>query len=247
MAAAASRLGAAPPRADRGAATIRAGSAPMPRTPRLPAVRISKSRSFSSTPKSSRAALSASSTLLPVNSRYALISGVYLGGPAAEGRRGRPGPGIDRGWQGDRESGRGADREGRLPAEEREHPAPAREQVLLDDREDRRDDDVQEETRRPRRPEDDVDQREDRAHLALDALVRVVLVDRDARRKAHPRLEEHQPAGHQAEDADPDRAEIEGHEGLAPVDVEGDRIQAGDHVPGHGVEHRRRRAVEVDD
>ena len=73
-AAAASRFGAAPPSADRGAATIRAGSAPMPRTPRLPGVRISKSRSLSSAPNSSRASLSASSTDLPVNSWYSLMS-----------------------------------------------------------------------------------------------------------------------------------------------------------------------------
>ena len=78
-AAAASRFGAAPPSAERGAATIRAGSAPIPRTPRLPGVRISKSRSESSTPNSSRADRRASSTLLPLNSLYALIV-VSLGG-----------------------------------------------------------------------------------------------------------------------------------------------------------------------
>src|SRR5207253_2086381 len=72
--AAASRFGAAPPRADRGAATIRAGSAPMPRTPRLPGVMISKSRSSRPAPNASRAFFSASSTDLPVNSRYALMS-----------------------------------------------------------------------------------------------------------------------------------------------------------------------------
>ena len=66
--AAASRLGVAPPRADRGAATILAGSAPMPRTPRLPGVRISKSSSARSTANSSRARRSASSTDFPVNS-----------------------------------------------------------------------------------------------------------------------------------------------------------------------------------
>ena len=42
--------------------------APMPSTPRLPGLRISKSRSWRPTPNSSRAAFSASSTDLPVNS-----------------------------------------------------------------------------------------------------------------------------------------------------------------------------------
>ena len=54
-AAAASRFGAAPPSSLRGAARMRAGSAPMPRTPRLPGVRISKSRSSRPTPNASRA------------------------------------------------------------------------------------------------------------------------------------------------------------------------------------------------
>ena len=67
-AAAASRFGAAPPSSERGAARMRAGSAPMPSTPRLPGVRISKSRSSSPTPKASRARRRASSTDLPVNS-----------------------------------------------------------------------------------------------------------------------------------------------------------------------------------
>ena len=73
VASAASRLGAAPPSALRGAATIRAGSAPMPSTPRLPGVRISKSRSPRPTPNASQAALMASSTDLPVNSWYSLM------------------------------------------------------------------------------------------------------------------------------------------------------------------------------
>ena len=71
---AASFLGAAPPSADLGAAMMRAGSAPMPSTPRLPCVRISKSRSSRPpTPKASRALRMASSTVLPVNSWYSLI------------------------------------------------------------------------------------------------------------------------------------------------------------------------------
>ena len=73
-AAAASFLGAVPPSAERGAAMMRAGSAPMPSTPRLPCVRISKSRSSRPpTPKASRAVRMASSTVLPVNSWYSLI------------------------------------------------------------------------------------------------------------------------------------------------------------------------------
>ena len=73
---AASRLGAAPPRALRGAATIRAGSAPIPSTPREPGVRISKSRSPRPTLNASQAALMASSTDLPVNSWYSLMVSV---------------------------------------------------------------------------------------------------------------------------------------------------------------------------
>ena len=82
-AAAASFLGVAPPSAERAAAMMRAGSAPMPSTPRLPGVRISKSRSARPvTPKASRAARMASSTVRPVNSWYSLI-GVSLAGCCA--------------------------------------------------------------------------------------------------------------------------------------------------------------------
>ena len=60
---------------------MRAGSAPMPSTPRLPCVRISKSRSWRPlTPNSSRALFRASSTVLPVNSWYSLIDVSLAGG-----------------------------------------------------------------------------------------------------------------------------------------------------------------------
>ncbi len=55
---------------------MRAGSAPIPSTPRLPGVRISKSRSARPTPNWSQAALMASSTDLPVNSWYSLMTSV---------------------------------------------------------------------------------------------------------------------------------------------------------------------------
>src|SRR6476469_7307106 len=146
MDAAASRLGAAPPSAWRGAATMRAGSAPMPRTPRLPGVRISKSRSLSSAPNASRASLRASSTVLPVNSWYSLMSASSpssaLTAPLAGADRlfgrgllvgvvqdRRPFAWLRWGWHRHREARGMVEREPWCPAEQREHPAPADDQV----------------------------------------------------------------------------------------------------------------------
>ena len=151
--AAASRIGALPPSAWRGAATIRAGSAPMPRTPRLPGVRISKSGSLSSTLKASRAAFRASSTDLPVEflvcthgqrrlPRRPLSAAPFTG---TDRRRGFAAAFVGlsedrirrsfrrvRDGDGHREARRVAPGEGRVPTEQGEHPAPANDQVLLD-------------------------------------------------------------------------------------------------------------------
>src|SRR2546422_3541618 len=133
---------------------MRAGSAPIPRTPRLPGVRISKSRSFSSAPNVSRAWRSASSTVLPVNSRYSLIStsspSSALTAPLAGADR-RSGRGLLVGvgqdgrtlarfwwrWHLHREARGVPGRKGRRPAEQGEHAAPTHEQILLHDRKDR--------------------------------------------------------------------------------------------------------------
>ena len=94
--AAASRFGAAPPSAERGAATIRAGSAPMPRTPRLPGVRISKSRSSSPTPNvlagAAQRLLDGLAGELLVRTHVSVVSLVGPGGPRSRwsDRRGRP-------------------------------------------------------------------------------------------------------------------------------------------------------------
>src|SRR5690349_14448094 len=137
----------------------------MPRTPRLPGVRISKSRSLSSAPNASRAWRRASSTVLPVNSRYSLISASSpssaLTAPLAGADR-RFGRGLLGGvgqyrrsvarvrwWRHrDGESRGMAGGEGRRPPEDREHPAPAHHEVLLDDRVDRRRDPVDEQAGR---------------------------------------------------------------------------------------------------
>ena len=187
--AAASRFGAAPPRADRGAATIRAGSAPMPRTPRLPGVRISKSSSCSSTPNSSRATAQrlldglAGELLVRTHQRrlprrpwrprslwrmvLSACGGSLLRGPAERrvrrsGLAGRPAA------AGDREARGVVLGEARGPAEQREHPAPADDQVLLDDREEGRRDPVEEQAGRQEAAVDQRDEREDVRHLALD-------------------------------------------------------------------------------
>ena len=82
---------------------MRAGSAPIPNTPRLPPVRISKSRPSRPTPKASRAWRSASSTDFPVNSWYELIAfslvvpGGHAGPGASSVRRTRP---VKRPWIG---------------------------------------------------------------------------------------------------------------------------------------------------
>src|SRR4029450_5140577 len=121
------------------------------RTPRLPGVRISKSRSFNSMPNASRASLRASSTDLPVNSWYSLMSASspssaltapLAGADRLLGRgllvrvvqdrralgrlwRWRHGHGESRGMP-ERERGR--------PAEHGEGAAPTHDEVLLDDR-----------------------------------------------------------------------------------------------------------------
>src|SRR6185312_6380027 len=171
-------------------------SAPMPRTPRLPGVRISKSRSLSSAPKASRASLSASSTDLPVNSWYSLISAsspssaltAPLAGADLLVSVGQDGRTLLWGWwwwHRHREAGRMPRRERGRSAEQREHAAPADDQVLLGDREDRGGDPVDEQARRQEATVGDRDQRQEQHHLALDLGVRVVILG--------PRLGQHHP------------------------------------------------------
>src|SRR4029078_4866735 len=98
----------------------------------------------------SRAWRSASSTVLPVNSRYSLISASspssaltapLAGADRLFGRGLLVGVGQDRRtfswlrwrWHGDRESRRVPCGETRCPAEDREHAAPAHDEGLLDD------------------------------------------------------------------------------------------------------------------
>src|SRR3954453_5097207 len=217
---------------------MRAGSAPMPRTPRLPGVRISKSRSFSSAPNASRAWRRASSTVLPVNSRYSLISASSpssaLTAPLAGADR-RFGRGLLRGvgqyrrslaWGGGRgegngESGSGPGGEAGRPAEDREHPAPAHDEVLLHDGVDRGRYPVDEEAGRQEPAVRDRDQRQEQHRLPLALVVRIVILG-PRHRQHHPRLDELEQSRHDREDADAEdeAADRDAEQGRRLADVD---------------------------
>ena len=222
---AASRLGAAPPRALRGAATIRAGSAPMPRTPRLPGVRISKSRSPSPTPNCVAGGLdglldglAGELLVLAHVSVVSLVGRSACGwagsstGPRGLGRRLSSAP--PRSWvagfgrlglgQLDRVARRVVARELRVPAEQREHPAAAEDEVLLDDLDDRREDPVEEQAGRQHAAVQDGDQRQEVGHLPLDLDVGVVGHARVVRRQHLARGDQLDQGRDDREDADPE-------------------------------------------
>ena len=167
-AAAASRFGAAPPSAERGAATIRAGSAPMPED--APAARGQDLEVEVVEPGAEGLAGVAQGLLdglageLLVCTHVSVVSLVGPDGPARGGgssvgrasscrrRSGWPHACSGRVAVASRPGSAGCGRRrSRGPAEEREHAAPADDEVLLDDREDRGHDPVDEQAGRQER------------------------------------------------------------------------------------------------